>query len=57
MITSQAVSRRDQRPGRSSSSGLDVERETANEMAAPSMTAIEYATVMMTAVWLTRGRV
>ena len=57
MITSQAVSRRDHVPLRSSSSGLEVERNTANEMAAPRMTAIEYATVMMTAVWLTRGRV
>ena len=55
MITSHVVSRRYQVPLRSSSSGLAVERKTANEIAEPRTTAIEYATVMMTAVWLTRG--
>jgi hypothetical protein len=35
---------------RSSSSGRAVERKIANEIDAPRTTAIEYATVMMTAV-------
>src|SRR3954447_6079104 len=56
MITSHADSRRDHDSVRSSSSGRRVERKTANEITEPRMTATEYATVMMTAVWLTGPR-